>query len=68
MNKPAQLKRGPGRPAVGSEVMKSRTIRTTNAEWDKCLRLGGAAWLRQRIKLAEDPAAPRPRVAAKLPT
>ena len=35
--------------------MKSRPIRMTDAEWDKCKRLGGAAWVRERIKKAQEP-------------
>ena len=34
------------------EVMKSRPIRMTDDEWEKCKRLGGAAWVRMKIKMA----------------
>jgi hypothetical protein len=30
----------------------------TDAEWDKCKRLGGAAWVRERIKKAQEPVKP----------
>ena len=43
-----------GRPALSAdgERMKPRHIRMTDAQWLKCLALGGSAWVRQRIKWA----------------
>ena len=32
-----------------SELMKNHTIRMTDAEWEKCQLMGGAAWVRDRI-------------------
>jgi hypothetical protein len=52
--KTAPNKRGP-KPINGSEKMKSRTLRTTDAEWEKCLALGGATWVRDRINEAPKP-------------
>ena len=33
-----------------SEIMKNHTIRMTDAEWEKCQLMGGAAWIREKIK------------------
>jgi hypothetical protein len=38
-----------GRPLVGSEPMKARQIRMTDAEWEKCKRLGGGDWVREQL-------------------
>jgi hypothetical protein len=35
------------------EIMRNRPVRMTDAEWEKCKRLGGAAWVRARIRLAK---------------
>ena len=35
------------------ETMKARSIRMTDAEWNKCLELGGSQWIRERIKRAK---------------
>lgn len=35
--------------------MLSRPIRMTDSEWEKCKRLGGAAWVRDKIKRARLP-------------
>jgi hypothetical protein len=35
------------------EPMKARSIRMTDAEWQKCLELGGSQWIRDRIKRAK---------------
>lgn len=55
MNKPPN-DRGQGRKPINKdgETMKSRPVRMTDAEWDKCKRLGGAAWLRARIAKARE--------------
>lgn len=37
------------------EVMRSRPIRMTDEEWEKCKRLGGAGWVRRLIAKARDP-------------
>lgn len=48
--------RGQGRKplAPSGELMKSRPLRMTDAEWEKCKRLGGAAWVRERIAKAKE--------------
>lgn len=45
-----------GRPPLdkSGERMKPRQIRMTDAEWKKCQRLGGAAWVRERIRRAKE--------------
>lgn len=40
------------------EKMQPRQIRMTDALWAKCRRLGGGAWVRQRIARAADPDQP----------
>lgn len=49
--------RGQGRKPLSAsgELMKSRPVRMTDAEWEKCKRLGGAAWIRAKIKGAKEP-------------
>ena len=51
--------RGQGRKPISptGETMKGRPIRMTDAEWDKCKALGGAAWIRERIHEAPMPRA-----------
>ena len=50
---------GAGRkPTPEAESMKVGSIRLTQAQWDKLARLGGAAWLRDRIDKAREPEAP----------
>ncbi len=48
--------RGQGRKPISKtgELMKSRPVRMTDAEWEKCKRLGGAAWLREKINKAKE--------------
>lgn len=48
--------RGQGRKPISKtgERMKNRLIRMTDAEWEKCKRLGGAAWVRERIAKARE--------------
>ena len=41
--------------AKTGEVMKARPVRMTDAEWEKCKRLGGAKWVRDRIDRAKEP-------------
>jgi hypothetical protein len=50
--------RGQGRKPISptGEPMKPRQIRMTDAEWAKCIALGGAAWVREKIKRAAPPA------------
>lgn len=43
---------GGGRPLLNGEFMMPRQIRMLDSEWEKCRRLGGAAWLREQIALA----------------
>ena len=49
--------RGQGRKPLSpsGELMKPRHIRMNDAEWAKCLALGGAAWVREKIKRASPP-------------
>ena len=44
-----------GRPplAKDGEKMRNRNFRATDAEWEKCLQLGGGAFLRAKIKAAK---------------
>lgn len=46
--------RGQGRKPIAKdgELMKARSVRMTDKEWAKCKRLGGAAWVRAKIKAA----------------
>jgi len=48
--------RGQGRKPLSKtgELMKSRPVRMTDDEWEKCKRLGGAAWVRAKIKAARE--------------
>lgn len=41
-----------GRPTIAEdgELMRSRPLRMTQAQWDKCKLLGGAAWVRKIIE------------------
>jgi hypothetical protein len=34
--------------------MKARPVRMTDEEWAKCKRLGGAVWVRAKIKAARE--------------
>lgn len=47
--KAAAPRSGAGRPMLGDEVMKSRTVRMTDAQWEKCQRLGGGDFIRSKI-------------------
>lgn len=44
--------RGQGRKRLAKtgELMKARPIRMTDGEWEKCKRIGGAAWVRAVLK------------------
>jgi hypothetical protein len=54
----AKPARGRGRPAlVAGEEAPVFTMRMTPALRDKLQRLGGAAWIRDRIAKAKEPAA-----------
>ena len=48
--------RGQGRKPIAKdgELMKARPVRMTDEEWEKCKRLGGAAWVRAKIKAARE--------------
>ena len=54
-----ETKAKPGRKpyAASGEVMTGRQVKMTDAEWQKAKALGGAAWIRARIKAAKEPAA-----------
>ena len=39
--------------AKDGEKMQNRNFRATDAEWVKCLQLGGGAFLRKEIKAAK---------------
>lgn len=56
VKKKAPAPTGTGRPRFFAEAMKPHTVRTTDAQWEKVERLGGAAWVRDRIDKAKDPA------------
>jgi hypothetical protein len=53
MNTKTAAKRGP-KPLHG-ENMQARQIRMLDAQWRKCMRLGGAAWVRAQIDKAKEP-------------
>lgn len=48
--------RGQGRKplADSGELMKVRHIRMTDADWEKCRRLGGAKWVRGKVRAAKE--------------
>lgn len=48
--------RGQGRKPIAKdgELMRARPVRMTDEEWVKCKRLGGAAWVRAKIKAARE--------------
>lgn len=48
--------RGQGRKPLdkGGELMRSRPVRMTDAQWEKCKRLGGASFLRNKIDKARE--------------
>jgi len=52
-----------GRPTINpdGESMTPRQVRMDDARREKCRRLGGAGWIRDRIDEASDPAEPRKR-------
>jgi hypothetical protein len=53
--------RGQGRKPLSptGEAMKPRQIRMTDAEWAKCIALGGAGWVRKQIAKAKTPPSPQ---------
>ena len=53
-NKRGGAGRGQGRKPIAKdgELMRARPVRMTDEEWAKCKRLGGAAWVRAKIKAA----------------
>lgn len=44
--------RGQGRKPLAKtgEPMKIRPVRMTDEEWEACKRLGGAGWVREKIR------------------
>lgn len=48
--------RGQGRKPIlpSGEIMKTRPVRMSDDQWDKCKRLGGGAWLREKIDKAKE--------------
>lgn len=52
MKTPARKKAGA--PLLNGERMKSHTIRTTDAQWEKSLRLGGQKWWRKQVDDAKE--------------
>lgn len=48
--------RGQGRKPIAKdgELMRARPVRMTDEEWAKCKRIGGAAWVRAKIKAARE--------------
>jgi hypothetical protein len=58
-NKRGGLREGAGRkPTPEADALRVGSIRLTRAQWDKLARLGGVAWLRERIDKARAPEAP----------
>lgn len=60
MSNDGDKKWGGARPGAGRKpesedgsTMKMRSIRMSDEEWNKCLELGGSAWIRDRIKRAK---------------
>lgn len=51
---PAPAASASGRPSYYGERMDSHTVRLTKAQADKLARLGGGAWIRERIDRAKD--------------
>lgn len=47
-------RKGAGRPRLGEEVMRPRTVRMTDTQAAKLDRLGGGAWIRKRIDEAKE--------------
>jgi hypothetical protein len=43
------------KPLPPDEQTKPRSIRLTDAEYEKLIALGGAAWVRDKIKRAPSP-------------
>ena len=51
---------GAGRkPTSEADALMVGSIRLTQAQWDKLARLGGVAWLRERIDKARTPEEPQ---------
>lgn len=48
--------KGQGRKPLAKtgETMKTRPVRMTDEEWEKCKRLGGASWIRAKIKSTKE--------------
>ena len=58
-NKRGGARDGAGRkPTPEADALRVGSIRLTQAQWDKLARLGGVAWLRERIDKARAPEAP----------
>jgi len=59
--KPKRLDEDPdrkmGRPTINpdGEAMTPRQVRMDDARWDKCRRLGGAGWIRDKIDAEPEP-------------
>jgi len=53
MTQPLKARSGRKTISQSGERMKQRAIRMTDAEWEKCLRLGGSGWLREQIRGAK---------------
>ena len=51
----AEVMKSKGRPPIAKdgEKMRNRNFRATDAEWAKCLQLGGGAFLRAKINAAK---------------
>ena len=48
--------RGQGRKPIAKdgELMRARPVRMVDEDWAKCKRLGGAAWVRAKIKATRE--------------
>jgi len=47
------------RPPLYPEPVRTHSVRTTDAQWEKFQALGGSVWLREQIIKARVPARPR---------
>lgn len=46
-------KRGRKPISATGELMKNRVIRMSDEDWEKCLKLGGADWIRKKVRAAK---------------
>jgi hypothetical protein len=51
---PSDRRQGRKPLSPDGEAMRNRVLRMSDAEWAKCLRLGGASWVREKIAKARE--------------